>query len=94
MQITEVVYDNIFIENEADLNFVKSLDPTANVQIGEWWENKKTATKVTGNANFYIVKPLDTFESVSKKLNISIQKLKALAGTKHLYVGQKIEKLL
>lgn len=38
----------------------------------------------------YIVKPLDTFASVAKKLNISVKEVKFFAKTKHLFVGQKI----
>lgn len=38
----------------------------------------------------YIVKPLDTFDLVAKKLNITVDELKSFAKTKHLFVGQKI----
>ena len=40
--------------------------------------------------NFYVVKPLDTFDLVSKKLGIEKETLKNRAGTKNLFVGQKI----
>lgn len=38
----------------------------------------------------YIVKPLDTFSLVAKKLNIAENYLRNIINTKHLYVGQKI----
>lgn len=38
----------------------------------------------------YIVKPLDTFSLVAKKLNIAENYLRNIVKTKHLYVGQKI----
>lgn len=46
--------------------------------------NEKNQSKI------YIVKPLDTFDSVAKKLNISVEEVKFFAKTKHLFVGQKI----
>ena len=57
---------------------------TLNLNIGDWCNTKNIINKC------YIVKPLDTFESVAKILNISLKDLKSIAKTKHLYVGQKI----
>lgn len=38
----------------------------------------------------YVVKPLDTFFLVAKKLNITETNLRKIAKTKNLYIGQKI----
>lgn len=62
--------------------------------------NNSTATalnvcKNNESANFctkleYVVKPLDTFFLVAKKLNITETNLRKIAKTKNLYIGQKI----
>lgn len=62
--------------------------------------NNSTATALNGcqnneSANIctkleYVVKPLDTFFLVAKKLNITETNLRKIAKTKNLYIGQKI----
>lgn len=53
-------------------------------------DNFSSNNKRKSQSEIYIVKPLDTFDSVAKKLNISVQEVKFFAKTKHLFVGQKI----
>lgn len=53
--------------------------------------NQTPKEEFINNKTEYIVKPMDTFYTVSKKLNISETYLREIARTKYLYVGQKLE---
>ena len=39
---------------------------------------------------YYVVKPLDSYESIAKNLNISVQELKNVTNNKKMFIGQKI----
>lgn len=52
---------------------------------------KKEAKTETKTKNYYIVKPLDTISSISKKLNIDEEFLKSILKNQKLYIGKKIE---
>ena len=78
----------IFIDDEKTLNFVKEQFKDYSVKnlcVGDWFNTIRQSTKT------YVVVPMDTFETVAKKLNINVEDLKQKALTKRLYVGQKIE---
>lgn len=62
-----------------------------NVTINALCDNKKLLKNNNHKSKIeYIVKPLDTFSLVAKKLNIAENYLRNIIKTKYLYVGQKI----
>lgn len=68
------------------------------VNLGEWYEcnnlikNEKNNVFCNDNKKItYIVKPMDTYQTVSKKLQMSIDDLKSIAKTKNLFIGQRID---
>lgn len=62
-----------------------------NVTINALYDNKELLKNNNHKSKIeYIVKPLDTFSLVAKKLNIAENYLRNIIKTKHLYVGQKI----
>ena len=62
-----------------------------NVMINALCDNKELLKNNNNKSKIeYIVKPLDTFSLVAKKLNIAENYLRNIIKTKHLYVGQKI----
>lgn len=90
MNISHCFPTKIYIEDEAVKDFIEKefgVDKKGLI-IGGWFDTKNYA-KPTSN-NFYVVKPLDTIKSVSKKLNMTEAELIALAKTKKLFIGQKI----
>ncbi len=75
----------IYIDNLNTLFKIKNqFGADDNLKVGDWF---KTSAK---SGNVYVVKPLDTFDSVSKKFNVDKQELKKIANTKQLFVGQKL----
>lgn len=57
-----------------------------NYNLNSFSVNKNLKYNIT-----YIVKPMDTYEKVAKKLNISVDELKKIVKTKNLFVGQRID---
>lgn len=90
MIISYIFPQMIFIEDEKTLKMInKNFNNyylNKRIEIGSWFQTNP----IFKEEICYVVKPLDTFESVAKKLNISIEELKILSKTKHLFVGQKI----
>ena len=88
MNVFEIISDTIFIEDEYDLNFIMQNAE----KLGVKKEDIKLNTIINLNEEQkeYIVKPLDTFESVSKKLGIDVEILKQKVESGRLFVGQKI----
>ncbi|MBE7074856.1 MAG: LysM peptidoglycan-binding domain-containing protein [Clostridiales bacterium] len=78
----------IYIDDDKTIEFIKKeFGIESNLKIGDWFNcNKKNLVL----KNEYIVKPLDTFSSVAKALNISEQQVRSAANTKNLFIGQKI----
>lgn len=44
-----------------------------------------------GVDKIYVVKPLDTLETIASKLQIPIEELKIKINNNHLFIGQKIK---
>ena len=88
MNVFEIISDTIFIEDEYDLNFIMQNAE----KLGVKKEDIKLNTIINLNKEQkeYIVKPLDTFESVSKKLGVDVEILKQKVESGRLFVGQKI----
>lgn len=94
MNIFQDVPSVMFIRNEQDIYFVNNFliksktnyecafGTISNIKIGDVLIKKDMA---------YIVKPLDTLETISKKLNVSVEYIKSKNNIKNLYVGQKLE---
>ena len=62
-----------------------------NVTINDLCDSKELLKNNNHKSKIeYIVKPLDTFSLVAKKINIAENYLRSIINTKHLYVGQKI----
>ena len=62
-----------------------------NVTINDLCDSKELLKNNNHKSKIeYIVKPLDTFSLVAKKINIAEDYLRSIINTKHLYVGQKI----
>lgn len=80
----------IYIENKAVIEELKadfnlSDEQVLRLKVGDWFDTQKNYS-----VNTYVVKPLDTFESVAKKLGISKNELQEKVNSKRLFVGQKI----
>lgn len=91
--------DNFINNYQKDINFNKNNDELLNfceknTKNISFYENKEFENSKILNDNkkiIYIVKPTDTYQSVAKKLGVSVQTLKSIAKTKHLFIGQKID---
>ncbi len=94
MNIFQDVPSVMFIENENDVNFIKDFliknKTTYDNTYGDISKIKIGDILIKQN-KVYVVKPLDTLESISKKLNISVEYIKSKNNIKNLYVGQKLE---
>lgn len=93
---------NVFINNMENAN-IKTLNACVKVENNEknTIHNEDFDIKNNFNNNIqnsqkitYIVKPMDTFEKVSTKINIPVEQLKQIAKTKNLFVGQRIDIIL
>lgn len=86
MNISCIFPQMIYIDNLDTLSKVKSqFGAGDNLKVGDWFS--RTGDK---SNKVYVVNPLDTFDSVAKKLNINVEELKKIANTKHLFVGQNL----
>lgn len=90
MIINEIIPEKIYIENEENLKQVEELLKQNNLKSNNKLEINSWIT-ISQKENYYIVKPADTIESVSKTLNISQEELKHKIATKHLFIGQRIK---
>lgn len=84
MNIFECFCSDVFVETKEDVEFVKE-KLGVDVKIGDIVKTNNL------NNNYYIVKPLDTIETVAKKLSLDKQKLIQIVGGNQLFVGQKIK---
>ena len=89
MNFFQVIPKVVFIETEEDLNFVKEQAEQKGYRLTDFCVGSVVSFNQTENV--YVVKPLDTLESISKKLNISISDLKQKLGTTNVFIGQKIK---
>ena len=67
-----------------DIGELKELNQIQNVKAGDVILLSKQYK------NVYVVKPLDTYESIAQKMNVSVQVLKNVTKNKKMYIGQKI----
>lgn len=83
----QMIYiENEYVKKSIIEKFNLNNQQIVNLKVGDWFK-----TKINNNVNEYVVKPMDTFFSVSKKLNIDETTLRKNMKTKHLFVGQKIK---
>lgn len=67
-----------------DLVLDNDLPIDSKIEVGDiLWIRKR-------NIALHIVKPLDTFESLSKKYNVSVNHIKSINNITTLFIGQKI----
>ena len=90
MIINQIIPEKIYIENEEDLKQVEEMLKQNNLKSNNKLEVNSWAV-ISQKEKYYIVKPTDTIESVSKTLNISEQELLNKIGTKNVFIGQKIK---
>lgn len=87
MNVLQILPNCIFVESEVDLNFIKNEIKLSGQKIN----NLKIGDVVFLNQdNIYVVKPLDTIESIAKKLNINKDELIKKVGGKNIFIGQRI----
>ena len=94
MNIFQDVPSVMFIENENDVNFVKDFLTKNKTNYDNAYgdiSKIKIGDILIKQNQFYIVKPLDTLESISKKFNVTIEHIKSKNDIKNLYIGQKLE---
>ena len=87
MNIFEIIPNVTRIVDEYDLHFISTWQKNNGMQFQNIEIGKNI---VTLKQNFYVVKPLDTPESVSKALNISKQQLEKKLNGAPLFIGQII----
>lgn len=65
-------------------NLLRQVNKISNVEVGDILliPQKNKAT--------YVVKPLDTFESLSNKFGVSIESIKSNNNTNKLFIGQTL----
>ena len=83
MNIFEIKPNIICFEEPSDLEVFAKETKIFSYKIGKNYMSENFC-------KYYIVKPLDTFASVSKKLGINEQILRKMAGSNNLFIGQKI----
>ena len=89
MNFFQIIPKVLFVDDEDDVEFVKKILN----QKGVAFDEIKVGEVIIPieKSNIYIVKPLDSLQSISKKLNMPIEALKSITGGGHLFIGQKIE---
>jgi len=86
MKIKNVLPDYLFVNDNEEKEFYENCFNVKNLKVGEW-----NYTKIEQqNVNYYIAKPLDSYESVSKKLNIDINLLKEKNNNETIFIGKKL----
>lgn len=83
MNIFQILPKKIFIETDKDGQDNRLIKE--NCQI--YGSNNNSTSKIRE----YVVRPLDTIESIASKLEISTSLLKSKLKNNHLFIGQKIE---
>ncbi len=88
MNIFQITPSVMYVETNDDLEFVKkyceSMGIVRDVKIGDYVEIAK-------NIKTYVVKPLDTIDSISKKMGVSKEQVKSRTMGGNIFIGQKIE---
>lgn len=91
MNIFEISPNVLSVDDEKDLEFLKTSGKGfIQLKYGKLNVGDVICTNSVGK-NYYIVKPLDTIKSVADKLGRSEEDIKRRAGSKNLFIGQRID---
>lgn len=88
MNIFQITPSVMYVETNEDLEFVKMYCEgkgiVRDIKIGDYVE-------IDQNNKTYVVKPLDTIDSISKKMGVSKEQVKSKTAGGNIFIGQKIE---
>ena len=88
MNIFQITPSVMYVETNEDLEFVKmyceSIVIVRDIKIGDYVE-------IAQNNKTYVVKPLDTIDSISKKMGVTKEQVKSKTFGGNIFIGQKIE---
>ena len=88
MNIFQITPRVMYVETNEDLEFVKmyceSIGILRDIKIGDYVE-------IAQNNKTYVVKPLDTIDSISKKMGVTKEQVKSKTFGGNIFIGQKIE---
>lgn len=88
MNVFQIIYDTLYVEDEEDVNFLKENSGALGIDVSQI--KLGAIIKLNKKQKEYIVKPLDTIESISKKLCMDENDLLKKIGNNKLFIGQKI----
>ena len=66
-----------------DMNAVRLVNKISEVKVGDFLEIPSFKT--------YVVKPFDTLEKISKKINVACEEIKQKNNIKNIFIGQIIK---